>query len=62
LLSASERVRQYRDKSRDLRNSAQLMISEESRQDLESLANRYDLLASSVEDFEEYEQTRRLDF
>jgi len=38
------------------------MISEESRQDLESLANRYDLLASSVEDFEEYEQTRRLDF
>ena len=52
--TASERAQRYRIKSQQLRESAQLMISEKPRQDMEWMANRYETLATSVEEFEEF--------
>jgi len=52
--TASERAQGYRIKSQQLRESAQLMISEKPRQDMEWMANRYETLATSVEEFEEF--------
>ena len=56
--TASERAQRYRIKSQQLRESAQLMISEEPRQDMEWMANRYETLAISIEELEEFEQRK----
>jgi hypothetical protein len=56
--TASERAQRYRIKSQQLRESAQLMISEEPRQDMEWMANRYETLATSIEELEEFEQRK----
>jgi hypothetical protein len=54
----SERAQRYRIKSQQLRDSAQLMISEEPRQDMEWMADRYETLATSIEELEEFEQRK----
>jgi hypothetical protein len=56
--TASERAQRYRIKSQQLRESAQSMISEEPRRDLEWMANRYDVLATTVEELEEFGQPK----
>jgi hypothetical protein len=56
--TASERAQRYRIKSQQLRESAQSMISEEPRRDMEWMANRYEALATTVEELEEFRQPK----
>jgi hypothetical protein len=58
--TGSARAQRYRSKSKQLRESAQSMISEEPRRDMEWMANQYESLATSVEEFEEFGQPKRL--
>ena len=59
--TASERAQRYRIKSQQLRESAQSMISEEPRRDMEWMANRYEALATTVKELEEFGQPKFLD-
>jgi hypothetical protein len=52
----SERAQRYRIKSQRLREIAQATISEKPRRDMEWMANRYDALAATVEELEEFGQ------
>ena len=52
---AESRVQRFRGKSRQLRETAQTMVSEVDRRDMEWLAETYEMLASSAERLERAE-------
>ncbi len=56
--TASERVQLYRFEAQQLRERAQSMISEEPRRDTEWMANRYEALATTIEQQDEFARAK----